>query len=110
MNTKKIGIPQPDDDVVNKEPNVLLIGYGWVGQYMGKYFKNAHYVTNDGIIYSQDEEVVFDTNQLPVKNFKGKKTLAANTPQESLITIRYELYCLIVFHRLFQIFGHRLLP
>lgn len=47
---KKLGIPQPDSDVVNKQPKVLMIGYGWVGQYMGKYFTDGHYVGGDGII------------------------------------------------------------
>jgi len=45
---KKLGKPQPDDDVVNKEPKVLLIGYGWVGQYCGKYFKSADIYTSEG--------------------------------------------------------------
>lgn len=51
---KLIGKPQSDDDVVNKQPRVLLIGFGWVGQYCGKYFTEAEYVESDGIIYSQD--------------------------------------------------------
>jgi len=50
---KTLGKPQPDGDVVNEEPRVLLIGYGWVGQYMGKYFKTADYVGSDGIVRSQ---------------------------------------------------------
>ncbi len=50
---KQLGTPQPDSDVVNKEPRVLLIGYGWVGQYMGKLFTEAHYVEGDGIIKTQ---------------------------------------------------------
>lgn len=49
---KELGKPESSSDVVNKEPKVLLIGYGWVGQYMGKYFKTAHYVESDGIIKS----------------------------------------------------------
>ena len=50
MKTKILGQPESSSDVVNKEPNVLLCGYGWVGQYMGKYFKTADYITADGII------------------------------------------------------------
>lgn len=49
---KELGKPQSDADVVNTQPNVLLIGYGWVGQYMGKYFTQAHYVETDKIIKS----------------------------------------------------------
>jgi len=50
---KKLGSPEPDSDVVNKEPKVLIIGYGWVGQYIGKYFKNAWFVRSDGIKVQQ---------------------------------------------------------
>ncbi len=46
MNT--LGQPEPNDDVVNKEPEVLLIGYGWVGQYCGKYFKTADIYRSKG--------------------------------------------------------------
>jgi UDPglucose 6-dehydrogenase len=46
--SKILGVPQPDDDVVNKEPKVLLIGFGWVGQYCGKYFKTADIYTSNG--------------------------------------------------------------
>lgn len=45
---KKLGKPKSDSDVVNKEPKVLLIGYGWVGQFMGSYFKNADIYTQSG--------------------------------------------------------------
>jgi len=59
---KELGKPQPDSDVVNKEPHVLLIGYGWVGQYMASYFKNAHYVESNGVIkgVATNEEVKMD--------------------------------------------------
>ena len=56
---KILGKPTPDSDVLNEEPRVLLIGYGWVGQYMGKYFTTAHYVESDGVIKSvKDNEEV----------------------------------------------------
>jgi UDPglucose 6-dehydrogenase len=49
MNEEKtLGVPQPDDDVLNAEPKVLLIGYGWVGQYCGKYFTKADIYTSKG--------------------------------------------------------------
>jgi len=56
---KELGKPQSDSDVVNKQPRVLLIGYGWVGQFMGKYFTNAHYVESDGVFkeVATNEEV-----------------------------------------------------
>jgi len=68
---KELGKPQSNSDVVNKEPKVLLIGYGWVGQYMAKYFKTAHYVRTDGIIRKvSDNEVVIDTKSRSYMNGK----------------------------------------
>lgn len=64
----KLGVPQPDDDVINKEPKVLLIGYGWVGQYMGKYFKNAHYVTQDKMVRNVSDDSEFcDTDKFGLR-------------------------------------------
>lgn len=54
MSKTNLGVPEPDADVVNTEPKVLLIGYGWVGQYMGKYFKHAHKVDSGGKITGQN--------------------------------------------------------
>lgn len=51
---KVLGVPQPDSDVVNKQPKVLLIGFGWVGQYMGKYFTDAHVVDSEGIFTDRE--------------------------------------------------------
>jgi len=56
---KTLGIPLPSSEVINKEPSVLLIGYGWVGQYCGKYFKEAWYVRSDGIIRKQNRKKTF---------------------------------------------------
>lgn len=69
---KEIGKPESNSDVINKEPKVLLIGYGWVGQYMAKYFKTAHYVESDGIIKqaSDNENVELDLlDQSNVKHY-----------------------------------------
>ena len=62
---KKLGTPESSSDVVNEEPTVLLIGYGWVGQYMGKYFKGADYVTKDGKI----RDVVMDEEMVDLEDF-----------------------------------------
>jgi UDP-glucose 6-dehydrogenase len=59
--SKTLGVPQPDDDVVNREPRVLLIGAGWVGQYVNKYFKTADIVTAEGV-----EKKEFDHYDLAV--------------------------------------------
>lgn len=65
--SKTLGHPDSSSDVINREPKVLLIGFGWVGQYMGGYFKTADYVTGDNIIRSlASDEVVLDTNMIPV--------------------------------------------
>ena len=47
---KVLGRPESDADVLNKEPRVLLIGMGWVGQYINKYFTKADTVDSDGFI------------------------------------------------------------
>lgn len=47
---KKLGKPESDADVLNNEPRVLLIGYGWVNQYMGKYFTKADIVDSTGFV------------------------------------------------------------
>lgn len=41
MSNNKLGKPSPHSDVLNKEPKTLLIGYGWVGQFVHKYFTQA---------------------------------------------------------------------
>lgn len=45
---KVLGKPSSSSDVINKEPRVLLIGYGWLGQYYHKYFTTADIVNSDG--------------------------------------------------------------
>jgi UDPglucose 6-dehydrogenase len=50
MSTKTLGKPESHSDVVNKHPSTLLIGYGWVGQQVHKYFTEADYYTpHDGL-------------------------------------------------------------
>lgn len=46
---KTLGKPQSNSDVLNKHPSTLLVGYGWVGQYIGKYFTEAHWVDEKGV-------------------------------------------------------------
>jgi len=68
MNT--LGVPQSSSDVINGEPKVLLIGYGWVNQYMGKYFTNADYVTHDGVVKSQKtNKSILDSTMKGIENF-----------------------------------------
>lgn len=54
---KVLGKPSPASTVVNSEPKVLLIGYGWVGQYCGKYFTKADIYTEDGLFDRDGEEI-----------------------------------------------------
>jgi len=44
----ELGKPEPDADVLNGQPKVLLIGAGWVGQFCNKYFTNADIYTSEG--------------------------------------------------------------
>lgn len=48
MSDKILGKPEPHSDVINKEPKTLLIGYGWVGQFVHRYFTQADYYTPNG--------------------------------------------------------------
>ena len=43
--SKEFGKPEANSDVLNREPKTLLIGFGWVGQYVHKYFTQADIVT-----------------------------------------------------------------
>lgn len=38
---KQFGKPESHSDVLNKEPKTLLIGFGWVGQFVHEYFTQA---------------------------------------------------------------------
>lgn len=74
---KKLGEPKPDDDVVNKEPKVLLIGYGWVGQYCGKYFKTADIFTSNG--FEKQEHSHYDLAIISVPTPMDSKTGQCDT-------------------------------
>lgn len=41
--------PQPHPEVVNRHPSMLIVGYGHVGQQMGKWFPGADYVDVEGV-------------------------------------------------------------
>lgn len=58
MLSKKLGVPQSNSDVVNSEPKVLLVGYGWVNQFLHAYFKTADIVTSEG--YQKKEHNHYD--------------------------------------------------
>jgi len=47
---KILGKPKSDSEVLNKHPSTLIVGYGWVGQHIGKYFKDAHWVDEEEIV------------------------------------------------------------
>ncbi len=49
---------KPHRDIINKVPKVLIIGYGWVGQFIGEYFKKAHYVNEDGVVRRVEDNSV----------------------------------------------------
>ena len=55
---KELGKPQPDSEVINKHPKTLILGYGWVGQYVGKYFTEAHWTDESGKFYNTNNEEV----------------------------------------------------
>lgn len=52
---------QPHSEVVNRQPRVLIVGYGHVGQQMGRYFSEAHYMdVNDALRYVSNDIAVED--------------------------------------------------
>ena len=54
MSKKVLGKPESHSDVINKHPRTLLIGYGWVGQFVHKYFTEADYYTPESGIVSKN--------------------------------------------------------
>lgn len=54
---KKI-VNKSHSDVLNKEPSCLIIGYGWVGQHINKFFKNAEkYDPKIGLVNPQGKQL-----------------------------------------------------
>lgn len=70
--SKELGKPQSNSDVINEEPRVLLVGYGWVGQYCGKYFKNADIFTSKGFNKREFED--YDLAIIGVPTPMNRKT------------------------------------
>lgn len=55
---KTLGKPEPHSDVINLHPKTLLIGYGWVGQFVHKYFTQADYYSPSlGLRNSNDQRI-----------------------------------------------------
>lgn len=73
----ELGVPLPDDEVINREPRVLLIGYGWVGQYCGKYFTDADIYTSEG--YERKKHDYYDLAIISVPTPMNTKTGQCDT-------------------------------
>jgi len=73
---KQLGKPESNGDVVNRQPKVLLIGYGWVGQYMGKYFTNAHYTDSTHKIYR-----VYNNEEIEPEGIYDLAIISTPTPR-----------------------------
>lgn len=56
MSEKVLGKPEPDSDVVNKQPKVLLIGVGWLGQHVLEYFTDADMYNTSGFLRKKYEQ------------------------------------------------------
>lgn len=77
MPSKRLGKPESNSDVINKQPKVLLIGYGWVNQYLSKYFTTAHYLEHDGVIKTvRGNEIVFDPQETNLDFYDERYELA----------------------------------
>lgn len=62
MSNKILGKPESHSDVLNKEPKTLLIGYGWVGQFVHKYFTQADIWTPSAGLCDKNGEAYMKTN------------------------------------------------
>jgi UDPglucose 6-dehydrogenase len=49
--------PKPHPEVVNAQPRVLIVGWGHVGQQVGRYFTEAHHVDVDGMVCAATGEL-----------------------------------------------------
>jgi len=58
-------VNKPHKDIVNHLPSVLIVGYGWVGQFLGSYFKEADYVDETNIV----RQVKDDKKTTPQKRY-----------------------------------------
>jgi len=74
---KKLGKTQPDSDVVNNQPKVLLIGFGWLGQFYHKYFTQADIVTSKG--FSKKKYNHYDLAIIGVPTPMNKETGQCDT-------------------------------
>lgn len=52
--------PTAHPEVVNQQPRVLLVGYGHVGQHVGRYFTDADWVDLDGVIRAVRDDSIID--------------------------------------------------
>ncbi len=68
---KQLGKPEPSSEVINAEPKVLLVGYGWVGQYCGKYFKTADIYRQDGFLKKEYDYYDLAIISVPTPMKKG---------------------------------------
>lgn len=55
---KTLGKPEAHSDVINKQPQTLLIGYGWVGQHIAKYFTEAYWTDENKEIHKVSDNSV----------------------------------------------------
>lgn len=58
MSNKVLGKPESHSDVLNGQPKTLLIGYGWVGQHVHKYFTNADIFTPAAGLVNKDKQPI----------------------------------------------------
>lgn len=61
---KTIGKPESNSDVLNKHPRILLIGYGWVGQQVHKYFTEADYYTPSTGVVRKNQDHSYTENDI----------------------------------------------
>lgn len=63
-------------EVVNRQPSVLIVGYGHVGQQIGQYFTGGHYVDIDGIVRRVSDDI-----QIVVPDYYELGFICVPTPE-----------------------------
>lgn len=92
---KTLGKPESNSDVLNKHPTTLIVGYGWVGQYIGKYFSEAHWVDENSVFHRVSDNKVIKPLDKYQLGFIGVPTpmLESGRCDTSIIEAVVNKYC-----------------